>query len=288
MQYVGTLSWGMAAPAVRQTFGRAKVLKAGTAPAAQESEACRLEEAGADFPGLARRDETPCAAIAGTVQGGPAGRATLAKHAGSTEVRALDLEWAEIVRRSMNGDSGAWAEMVRAHQKRVYGLCYRFTGNGADAEDLTQDVFLKIYTNLGSFDAARGSLPVWITTMTRNLLVDNFRRTRNQRATSSLDEGWDQNEELRPRLSVLNRLADAGPSPHEAAARNELKKMVEKALMKVSADLREAVILRDLQDMDYKEIAQVLEIPEGTVKSRISRGRAELARLLERNKKEVM
>ena len=188
----------------------------------------------------------------------------------------------------MNGDSGAWAEMVRAHQKRVYGLCYRFTGNGADAEDLTQDVFLKIYTNLGSFDAARGSLPVWITTMTRNLLVDNFRRTRNQRATSSLDEGWDQNEELRPRLSVLNRLADAGPSPHEAAARNELKKMVEKALMKVSADLREAVILRDLQDMDYKEIAQVLEIPEGTVKSRISRGRAELARLLERNKKEVM
>ena len=188
----------------------------------------------------------------------------------------------------MNGDSGAWAEMVRAHQKRVYGLCYRFTGNAADAEDLTQDVFLKIYTNLGSFDAARGSLPVWITTMTRNLLVDNFRRTRNQRATSSLDEGWDQNEELRPRLSALDRLADAGPSPHEAAARNELKKMVEKALMKVSADLREAVILRDLQDMDYKEIAQVLEIPEGTVKSRISRGRAELARLLERNKKEVM
>jgi RNA polymerase sigma-70 factor (ECF subfamily) len=178
--------------------------------------------------------------------------------------------------------------MVRAHQKRVYGLCYRFTGNAADAEDLTQDVFLKIYTNLSSFDAARGSLPVWITTMTRNLLVDNFRRTRNQRATSSLDEGWDQTEELRPHLRAADRLADAGPSPHEAAARNELKKMVEKALMRVSADLREAVILRDLQDLDYKEIAQVLEIPEGTVKSRISRGRAELARLLERTKKEVM
>ena len=293
MQYVGTLSWGMAAapavaPAVRQTFGRAKVQEAAAAATARESEACRLVEAGADSPRLARQDGTRCAAIAGTLEAGPVGRATLAKHAGSTEVRALEPEWAEIVRRSMNGDSGAWAEMVRAHQKRVYGLCYRFTGNATDAEDLTQDVFLKVYTNLSSFDAARGSLPVWITTMTRNLLVDNFRRTRNQRATSSLDEGWDQTEELRPHLRAADRLADAGPSPHEAAARNELKKMVEQALMRVSADLREAVILRDLQDLDYKEIAQVLEIPEGTVKSRISRGRAELARLLERTKKEVM
>ena len=82
--------------------------------------------------------------------------------------------------------------------------------------------------------------------------------------------------------------AARGPSPHESAARNELAKMVQDALARVSAELREAGILRDLQDMDYKEIAQVLGIPEGTVKSRISRGRAELARLLERNKREVM
>jgi len=262
MACVGTLSWGMAAPAMRQapavrrTFVRAKVQEAAAAMA--------------------------------TLEATPPGPATSANHAVRTEVRALEQDWTQIVRRSIDGDSGAWAEMVRAHHKRVYGLCYRFTGNGADAEDLTQDVFLKIYMNLASFDAARGSLPVWITTMTRNLLVDHFRRTRNQRATSSLDEGWDQSEDLRPRLSAQDRLADAGPSPHEAAARNELKSMVEKALMKVSADLREAVILRDLQDLDYKEIAQVLGIPEGTVKSRISRGRAELARLLERNKKEVM
>jgi RNA polymerase sigma-70 factor (ECF subfamily) len=213
---------------------------------------------------------------------------TPANRIGRTEGRALEQDWTQIVRRSMNGDSGAWAEMVQTHQKRVYGLCYRFTGNAADAEDLTQDVFLKIYVNLASFDASRGSLPVWITTMTRNLLVDNFRRTRNQRATSSLDEGWDQTEELRPRLSAGDRLADRGPSPHESAAQNELKKMVQKALLKVSPELREAVILRDLQDLDYKEIAQVLGIPEGTVKSRISRGRAELARYLERSKKEVM
>lgn len=184
----------------------------------------------------------------------------------------------------MNGDSGAWAELVRSHHKRVYGLCYRFTGNGADAEDLTQDVFLKIYANLASFDSERGSLQVWIATMTRNLLVDNFRRTRNQRATSSLDEGWDGEDDLRS----VDRLTARGVSPHEAAAQKELAKMVQEALARVPMEMREAVILRDLQDMDYKEIAQVLEIPEGTVKSRISRGRAELARLLERSKREVM
>jgi RNA polymerase sigma-70 factor (ECF subfamily) len=184
----------------------------------------------------------------------------------------------------MDGDSGAWAELVREQHRRVYGLCYRFTGNPADAEDLTQDVFLKIYSNLGSFDMTRGSLQVWITTMTRNLLVDNFRRTRNQRATGSLDDGWDEAENMKP----VDRLTSRGISPHEAAASNELAKMVQDALARVSVDLREAVILRDLQDMDYKEIAQVLSIPEGTVKSRISRGRAELARLLERNKREVM
>jgi RNA polymerase sigma-70 factor (ECF subfamily) len=201
-----------------------------------------------------------------------------------TEVRPLEVDWSLIVRRCMDGDSGAWAEMVRTHHKRVYGLCYRFTGNVADAEDMTQDVFLKIYSNLSSFDTTRGSLQVWITTMTRNLLVDNFRRTKNLRVTGSLDQGWDNTEELKP----VDRLTSAALSPHESAAKKELAKMVQEALARVSVELREAVILRDLQDLDYKEIAQVLGIPEGTVKSRISRGRAELARLLERNRREVM
>ena len=234
-----------------------------------------LRDAGRE-PELSRRQPAAVAAIE------PASRAS-----SYAEVRPLEQDWSQVVRLCMDGDSGAWAEMVRTHQKRVYGLCYRFTGNAADAEDLTQDVFLKIYSNLSSFDAARGSLTVWITTMARNLLVDNFRRTRNQRATSSLDDGWDQADEQRPGLHA-DRLASAGPTPHESAAQNELAKMVQGALKRVSVDLREAVILRDLQDLDYKEIAQVLSIPEGTVKSRISRGRAELARLLERNKTEVM
>jgi len=206
----------------------------------------------------------------------------------SPEVGAqVELDWSEVVRRCLSGESPAWTELVRAHHRRVYALCYRFTGSGTDAEDLTQEVFLKIYGNLTSFDAERGSLQVWITTLTRNLLVDHFRRTRNLRITGSLDEGWDEGGESRPLLQI-DRLESKGPTQHDQATRRELEKMVQGALAQVSPELREAVILRDLQDMDYKEIAQVLGIPEGTVKSRISRGRAELARLLERNKREVM
>ncbi len=197
-------------------------------------------------------------------------------------------EWSILVRRCIGGDSSAWAELVRSQHRRVYGLCYRFTGNAADAEDITQELFLKLYTNLKSFDLNRGSLPVWITTMTRNLLVDNYRRNKNLRATGSLDEGWESGGDEDGRTPLIDRMEAQGRNQFEMAAHRELEEMVQEALAEVSPDLREAVILRDLEDMDYREIAVVLKIPEGTVKSRISRGRAELARLLERNKRQVM
>ena len=197
---------------------------------------------------------------------------------------APELDWPALVRRCLDGDTGAWTELVVAQQRRVYGLCYRFTASSHDAEDLTQDVFIKLYANLRSFDPAKGSFHTWITTLTRNLLVDHFRRSRQQRATDSIDAGWDQgNDAPRP-----EPLVDARTTPLQHAVQNQLQQMVQGALAKVSPELREAVILRDLQDMDYKEIAEVLAIPQGTVKSRISRGRAELARLLERTKGQVM
>jgi RNA polymerase sigma-70 factor (ECF subfamily) len=259
-------------------------------PAVPSRRSLKAAAAGAAIADTGTRDARP--RLAGAIRklipaGRPSsttGTALSGKAGVLVETNPLEIDWSLIVRRCMDGDSGAWAQMVRTHHRRVYALCYRFTGNPTDAEDLTQDVFLKIFSNLASFDTTRGSLQVWITTMTRNLLVDNFRRTRNQRATSSLDDGWESAEDLKP----VDRLISRGPSQHDAAAQKELAKMVQAALARVSVELREAVILRDLQDMDYKEIAQVLGIPEGTVKSRISRGRAELARLLERNKREVM
>ena len=283
----GASGWGAATPRSRDAARerpRAREYSSGAVTAAAQAEAGAVLPARGNLGcvGAGSRRPTMREDSAGAARATPASRA--ARVEGRKLEQDLPQDWTQLARRCMEGDSGAWAEMVRTHHKRVYGLCYRFTGNAADAEDLTQDVFLRIYSNLGSFDAARGSLTVWVTTMTRNLLVDNFRRTRNQRVTSSLDEGWETAEELRP----ADRLAAAGPTPHEAAARKELATMVQRALARVSVELREAVILRDLQDLDYKEIAQVLGIPEGTVKSRISRGRAELARLLERNRREVM
>jgi RNA polymerase sigma-70 factor (ECF subfamily) len=196
----------------------------------------------------------------------------------------LEADWQMVVQRCLDGDSVAWAELVKAHHRRIYSLCYRFTGSAHDAEDLTQDVFIKVYGNLATFDLNRGSFQTWLTTLARNLLVDHFRRTKQQRVTDSMDAGWDESEEL----PMADRLAAKGPTQHDRAAQKEIARMVQEALTKISPELREAVILRDLQDMDYKEIAQVLRIPEGTVKSRISRGRAELARLLDRNKGQVV
>lgn len=196
----------------------------------------------------------------------------------------VEQDWPAIVGRCLRGDSLAWTELVRAHHGRVYSMCYRFTGSSHDAEDLTQDIFLKVYGSLRVFDPARGSLAVWVTTMTRNHLVDHYRRSRLERASDSLDAGWD---EAGAELGGGIHLEDARPGPHENALQRELAREVQAALAQVSPELREAVILRDLQDLDYREIATVLRVPEGTVKSRISRGRAELARVLARKGKQV-
>lgn len=191
------------------------------------------------------------------------------------DVQAVNV----LVRRCVTGDAVAWEEIVRGYTRRIYNICYRFAGTGTDAEDLTQDVFIRIYRTLGSFDPDKASFNTWITTVTRNLLVDHFRKSKNDRATDSIDSAPGEDDE---RQALSEQLQDSGPGPHDHLSRRETREAVHAALQKLSPELREAVILRDLQDMDYKEIAQVLRVPEGTVKSRINRGRVELARLLQR------
>ena len=189
-----------------------------------------------------------------------------------------------LLRRCAAGDAAAWEEIVRLHQRRVYNLCYRFTNSQDDAQDLTQEVFIRVYRTLASYDVGKGAFTTWLTTLTRNLLVDHFRRTRQERVTESMDVGLRDDPDS-PSLS--EQIPDRGASPDDRVASQETQRMVRAALARISPDLREAVIMRDLQDMDYKEIAQVLRVPEGTVKSRINRGRMELARLLSRNKRQA-
>jgi len=184
-----------------------------------------------------------------------------------------------LVRRCVAGDAAAWQEIVQQYNRRIYNICYRFSGSPDDAADLTQDVFIKIYRTLGTFDGTKAAFMTWVTTVTRNLLVDHFRKGKYDRVTDSLDATPGNQEDG---LSIADQLEDQRVSPEQRVQSQETQKMVQEALQKLSPDLREAVILRDLQDMDYKEIAKVLRVPEGTVKSRINRGRTELARLLQR------
>ena len=190
-----------------------------------------------------------------------------------------------LVRRCLAGDSAAWEELVQRHHRRIYNICYRFAGSADDAQDLTQEVFIKIYRTLNSFDVERGAFMTWVTTVTRNLLVDHFRKTKKDRMTDSLDAAPSEHEDAQP---LSEQIHDRGLSPDARAQSQEVSAVVHQALQKLSPDLREAVILRDLQDMDYRDIATALKVPEGTVKSRINRGRAELARLLQRTYRQVM
>jgi len=178
----------------------------------------------------------------------------------------------ELLDRCLAGEDSAWEALLRDYTRKIYNLCYRFTGRVEEAEDVTQEVFIKVFQTLKTYDAAQGSFSTWLNRVARNHLVDHYRRTRKDRVTSSLEDELPE--------------AEQKPSPQmeptgEVESR-ERRETLQLALDKLSPDLREAVILRDLHDLDYEEIALVLKVPQGTVKSRINRGRLELGRVLKR------
>ncbi len=181
---------------------------------------------------------------------------------------------AQLVERCLSGEQAAWNELIKTYTRRVYAICYRFTNRDSEAQDLTQDVFLRVFKSLRSFRSGEGNFSVWLTRLTRNLLVDHYRRTKQERVTDPIED----------KLTVLEeRMAQSSRTDGLLFGR-EAGELLQAGLQKLSPELREAVILRDLQDMEYREIARVLDVPEGTVKSRLNRGRAELARVLKRNK----
>jgi RNA polymerase sigma factor (sigma-70 family) len=181
-------------------------------------------------------------------------------------------EHPELVKRALAGENLAWEELLRGHSRKIYNLCYRFTGRTSEAEDLTQEVFIKVFQTLRTFDAAQGAFATWLNRVARNHLVDHYRRTRKDRLTSSIDEDAGQIEERPSQIE----------GPMARVESRERRELLQAALDRLSPDMREAVILRDLQDLEYEEISQVLGVPVGTVKSRINRGRLELARILKR------
>ena len=93
-----------------------------------------------------------------------------------------------LVSRCLDGDEAAWEELVRQHTRQVYGLCFRFTNSAQEAQDLTQDVFLRVFKTIKTFRSAEGSFHTWLARVTRNLLIDHYRRTRQERVTDSIEE----------------------------------------------------------------------------------------------------
>ena len=180
----------------------------------------------------------------------------------------------QLIERCLNGEEAAWEDLIKVHTRRVYSICYRFTGSNQEAQDLSQEVFLRVFRSLKSFRAGQGTFTVWLGRLTRNLLIDHYRRTKLDRSTDSIEDA----------LPVLEEKTAMSARADGLLAGREASEELQGALQKLSPELRETVILRDLEELEYREIAQVLNVPEGTVKSRLNRGRAELARILRRNK----
>jgi RNA polymerase sigma-70 factor (ECF subfamily) len=177
-----------------------------------------------------------------------------------------------LLDRCLAGEDSAWEALLKAYTRKIYNLCYRFTGRAEEAEDVTQEVFIKVFQTLKTYQAAQGSFTTWLSRVARNHLVDHYRRARKDRVTSSLED----------ELPAAEQKPSQHMEPTSQVESRERREVLQLALDKLSPDLREAVVLRDLQDLDYEEIAQVLRVPQGTVKSRINRGRLELGRVLKR------
>src|SRR5689334_2928013 len=175
-----------------------------------------------------------------------------------------------LIQRCLAGDQLAWEEIVRQHRRKVFNIAYKFTGRYDEAEDLTQDIFLKIFKSLHTFDR-RANFQTWLVSVSRNLCIDHYRSVRKERET--IDRDVDANE-LTP--------AAPGQTAYQALEQRDRVDLLRKAMAELPPTLREAVVKRDIQELSYQEIADQLNLPEGTVKSRINRGRTELARQVQR------
>src|SRR4249920_401550 len=171
-----------------------------------------------------------------------------------------------LIQRCLRGDQAAWERIVRLHWRRVFNVAYKFVGKHDQAEDLTQDIFLKIFKSLDTFDR-RANFQTWLISISRNLCIDHYRSVRKERET--IDRHVDANE-LTP--------AAPGAGPIATLEQRDRVALLRQALAALPETLRTAVVMRDLQELSYQEIADRLRLPEGTVKSRINRGRTELAR----------
>lgn len=177
----------------------------------------------------------------------------------------------ELVVRCLQRDEVAWQLLVERHSRRVLNIAYQFTGRRDEAEELAQEVFLRVFRSLHQFDLTTHFVP-WLVRVSRNLCIDEHRSRAREKAALVADE-------VDP-----ERTEDHGASPYRNLEEKELEQRVRRGLAELGEELRTALVLRDLQGLSYSEIAEVLHLAVGTVKSRIHRGRLELATVLSKSR----
>jgi RNA polymerase sigma-70 factor (ECF subfamily) len=182
----------------------------------------------------------------------------------------------KLVERCLQGDDSAWESVVNLFGKRIYNLSYRYTNRRDEAEDLTQEILIRVYQNLKSYRAESGSFQNWVMRVARNLIIDHYRQVRRFPQAGGSEE-----------LETMNIRDDKIPNPQRAAEQEEASQFLRDGLQSLSPELKEAIVLRDLEGMAYGDMADILNVPEGTVKSRINRGRVELAKLLIRRRTQL-
>ena len=175
---------------------------------------------------------------------------------------------ADLVTRCQRGDESAWAELVERYGKKVYGIAYHMTYDRSEAEELTQDCFLKVWENLDRYEPSEASLLAWIAALSRNLCIDHYRKRRREKGFRFVTD------------EAVAALLPSGDDPQADAVKRERVRMLLEAIGDLPDELAEVVLLRDLDGLDYREIGEFLKLPDGTVKSRLNRARIELARVL--------
>jgi RNA polymerase sigma-70 factor (ECF subfamily) len=193
-----------------------------------------------------------------------------------------DLNEKDLIRKAKQGDMLAFEELILKHEKIVYNLALRMMNHSEDAMDISQEVFLKAYRSLSNFDE-RSAFSTWLYRITHNTCIDEIRK-RKGKQTYSLEEDLESEDG-----SMQRQVADDGDTPEESLMRKEQKSEILRALDTLSEEHKAAIILRDVKGLSYEEIAEILELSLGTVKSRINRARnqlkTEILKIREQNEK---
>ncbi len=194
---------------------------------------------------------------------------SISEHAFEATDDTLQSKEVILVSRCLQGDHSAWESLVRAYGSQIARQVGRFTNLRGEVEDLTQEVLLRVYIHLASFRPDSGNLSHWVRRVCRNLIIDHLRRNRHIVKLNG-DEPPDS----------FTRLSEQSPTPEVQFARDEVSYLLRRHVGRLAPELRQVLVLRYLEEMSYLEISRRLGVPNGTVKSRLHRGRTRLAHVL--------